>query len=64
MRIFNLTFLSLTILVILSAVDVGECSILEQIRRRPGVLSKLPKIPIDKYMCRLKPAGFSTFRHV
>ncbi|CAJ0592657.1 unnamed protein product [Cylicocyclus nassatus] len=31
MRIFNLTFLLLTILVILSAVDVGECGFLNRL---------------------------------
>ncbi|CAJ0594655.1 unnamed protein product [Cylicocyclus nassatus] len=41
MRIFNLTFLLLTILVILSAVDVGECGILDKIR---GIFENLPNI--------------------
>ncbi|CAJ0594659.1 unnamed protein product [Cylicocyclus nassatus] len=39
MRIFNLTFLLLTILVILSAVDVGECGVIDKVR---AVFENLP----------------------
>ncbi|CAJ0594656.1 unnamed protein product [Cylicocyclus nassatus] len=41
MRIFNLTFLLLTILVILSAVDVGECRVIDKIR---AVFENLPSL--------------------
>ncbi|CAJ0595233.1 unnamed protein product [Cylicocyclus nassatus] len=36
MRIFNLTFLLLTILVILSAVDVGECGVIGKFKEIAG----------------------------
>ncbi|CAJ0594520.1 unnamed protein product [Cylicocyclus nassatus] len=42
MRIFNLTFLLLTILVILTAVDVGECGIIRKIAG--GLVRNLPII--------------------